>query len=361
MIREILEERKLPALKSREEMLELLQRYEYGFIPPKPESVEWIVEENMLPHGRIQYFCAGYADAYKITAKCVVNGKTFSFPFYGAIPAKPGTVPGKYPFFIHINFRENSPDIGLPTEELIDNGFAVFHFDYRTVTSDDRDFTNGLAGVLYADGKRAPTDAGKIAMWAWAAQRVLDFAYTMSDRLDLSRACVCSHSWLGKTALLAAATDTRFSFCHSNDSGCSGAAITRDKIGERIEDICRVYPFWFCENYLNYRQDVHTLPLDQHYLIAAVAPRYVSVASAANDSWADPASEFLGCAAASPAYEALGLTGLACEDRIPENDECLPDGRIGYHVRPGEHYIGRKDWHRLIQFIKKHSENTEQE
>ena len=184
MINTLLEERKLPALQSREEMLELLQRYEYGYLPPKPDSVEWIVEEHMLPHGWIGHFCAGMADAYKITAKCTINGKLFSFPFYGAVP----TSPGKHPFFVHINFRENSPDIGLPTEELIDNGFAVFNFGYKVVTSDNGDFTDGLAGVLYEDGKRSPTDAGKIAMWAWAAQRVLDFAYTMADRLDLSRA-----------------------------------------------------------------------------------------------------------------------------------------------------------------------------
>lgn len=354
MINTLLEERKLPALQSREEMLELLQRYEYGYLPPKPDSVEWIVEEHMLPHGWIGHFCAGMADAYRITAKCTINGKPFSFPFYGAVP----TSPGKHPFFVHINFRENSPDIGLPTEELIDNGFAVFNFGYKVVTSDNGDFTDGLAGVLYEDGKRSPTDAGKIAMWAWAAQRVLDFAYTMADRLDLSRACVCGHSRLGKTALFAAATDTRFTFCHSNDSGCSGAAITRGKIGESIEDICRVFPFWFCENYLQFRQDVFALPLEQHYLLACIAPRYVSVASAANDSWADPASEFLACAAASPAYEAMGLTGFVCEDRIPEQDENLPEGHIGYQIRPGEHYFGRTDWHRLMQFVKKHSENN---
>ena len=89
-----------------------------------------------------------------------------------------------------------------------------------------------LPFILYKDGKRKPNDAGKIAMWAWAAQRVMDYAQTLVDVLDLKNGVVCGHSRLGKTALLAAATDERFAFVYSNNSGCSGAAVTRKKQGE---------------------------------------------------------------------------------------------------------------------------------
>ena len=144
----------------------------------------------------------------------------------------------------------------MPTEELVDNGFAVLSFCYKDVTSDDGDITDGLAGVLYEDGKRGPTDAGKIAMWAWAAHRVLDLAENF-EALDMTRAIVCGHSRLGKTALLAGATDERVFVAHSNDSGCSGAAITRDKDGEKVSDITTRFPYWFCENYYKSAYEVH--------------------------------------------------------------------------------------------------------
>ena len=251
MLLELLKERNLPPLLPREEMLTILQREEYGFLPPPPEALSFRVEKNTILN-----FCAGKATCDKVTAECTVGGKPFSFPFYVTLP----TAEGKHPFFVHINFRPDVPDRYMPTEELVDNGFAVLSFCYKDVTSDDRDFTNGLAGVLYGEGARTPTDAGKIAMWAWASHRVLDYAETISDRLDLSAAVVCGHSRLGKTALLAAATDPRFTHAYSNDSGCSGAAISRGKKGETAEAIYRVFPHWFCENFEKYGEREDEMP-----------------------------------------------------------------------------------------------------
>lgn len=345
MLNQLLSARSLPSLCSREQMLDILQREEYGYLPPRPESMTWTVQPKY-----IRNFCAGKATVEKVTLTCMLRGGAVSFPCYCAIP----TTPGKHPFFIHINFRPDVPDRYMPTEEIIDNGFAVLSFCYEDVTSDDGNMTDGMAGILFPDGVRSDTDPGKIAMWAWASHRVLDYAYTLSDRLDLDRAAVCGHSRLGKTALLAAATDRRFRFAYSNDSGCSGAAITRDKVGEHVSDIWRRFPFWFCKNYGKYAEREDEMPFDQHFLIAAIAPGYVLVGSASNDSWADPDSELLACAAASPAYEQLGLQGFVCEDRLPRIDDVYLEGRIGYHLREGLHYFSRTDWQRLIKFVNIH-------
>ncbi len=344
MLKELLAERKIPDFLSREEMLDILQCEEYGYMPPKPEKVEYKVTENF-----VRTFCAGKATLSKVDITVTVKGNDFTFPMYAVIPKKEG----KYPFFVHINFRSDVPDRYMPSEELFDNGFAVLSFGYKDVTSDDGDFTNGLAGALYENGVRGPRDAGKIAMWAWAAQRVLDYAETV-DKLDMNCATVCGHSRLGKTALLAAATDERFKFAYSNDSGCSGAAITRDKVGEKIADIHRVFPFWFCENYANYVPNVHSLPFDQHFLAASILPRYVLIGSAELDEWADPLSEMLTCVAVGPLYEKYGMKGFIYEDRLPKAGDVYLEGSIGYHNREGEHYFSREDWARLIKFINMH-------
>ena len=234
-----LKKRNVPSLKSRAEMLELLQREEYGCLPKAPESFVWEAEPGVADN-----FCAGKATLEKLTFRVVVNGKDFVFPVYLAVP----TAEGPHPFFVHINFRSDVPDRYMPTEELIDNGFAVLSFGYEDVTRDDGDFTSGLAGVLYENGKRAPHDAGKIALWAWAAMRCMDYA-EHDERLDCAKSVVCGHSRLGKTALLTAALDTRFAFGYSNDSGCAGAALFRGKKGEQLDDIYRQFPFWFSESF----------------------------------------------------------------------------------------------------------------
>lgn len=340
MIKETLKERKLPPLKSREEMLEVLLQNEYGYLPPKPDNLTWSVEEDTIP----KYF-GGSATFNMVTITATFGDKEFSFPCKAVLP----TAPGKHPFFIHINFRPDVPDRYQPTEELIDNGYAVLSFCYNDVTKDNGDFTDGLAGVLFENGKRNPSDPGKLAMWAWAAQRVMDYAETL-DCLDLSKAIVAGHSRLGKTALLAAATDARFYCAHSNDSGCSGAALSRGKNGETVQQICQRFPYWFCENYVKASiEPVENLTFDQHYLVACIAPRKVHITSADGDLWADPVSEFLTCWAASPAF---GENSFICPDRIPETGDRFFEGTIGYSIRKGLHSFCRRDWLNLIEFLK---------
>lgn len=339
----LLKERGIPKLLSREEMLRIMLTNVYGVMPQKPDDIKFEVSKNHMPR-----FCAGKAVCDKVTAVCTLGDKRFSFPFYATLP----TDTGKHPFFVHINFSADVPDKYQPTEELVDSGFAVLSFNYKDVTSDDGDFSVGLAGVLYPGGERnGDTAPGKIAMWAWAAQRVLDFAQTLPDKLDLSCAVVCGHSRLGKTALLAAATDERFTFAYSNDSGCSGAAIARGGQGESVRAICDRFPYWFCEKYKQYAGREDEMPFDQHYLVASIAPRRVLIGSASEDAWADPVSEQLCCFAASSAFE----SGFSCPDRAAEIGEEFFEGDIGYHLRRGLHYFSREDWNKLIKFVNIHS------
>lgn len=340
MLDVLLKERNIPGLLPREQMLDILQKEVYGYLPPKPESLNFEVVGAIAPK-----FCAGKARGDKVIAHCMIGGKEFSFPFNCVVP-----VEGKpHPFFVHINFRPDVPDRYMPTEELVDNGYAVLSFNYNDVTCDNGDFTDGLAGILFENGERKPADPGKIALWAWAAQRLMDYAETLSEELDLTKGIVCGHSRLGKTALLTAATDERFAIGYSNDSGCTGAALSRGKNGETVDKICNKFPYWFCGNYHQHRQKEQEMPFDQHYLIASIAPRCVLVGSASEDDWADPISEQLGCLAAAPAFGG----DFQC-DRPAQIGDAFLEGKIGYHLRKGLHYFSRMDWLRLMEFAAKH-------
>lgn len=336
---ELLRERALPLLKTREEMLDILQREEYGYLPPSPEKISF--SEMPFP-GRAPHL-AGQAVCKRVKIAMTLGGRDFSFPVNVIMPCAEGV----YPFFVAPTFEKAPLNLYLPIADIIENGFAVLSFCYEDVTKDNSDFTDGLAGVIYADKERGESDPSKIALWAWACHRVLDYAETV-DKLDMKGACVCGHSRLGKTALLAGATDPRFAFVHSNCSGYGGAASTGGVLGEtNMPAVSR----WFAYSYAKY-ECARTVDFDQHYLLALIAPRYLSVTSAYEDTWANPESEFLTALAATPAYEACGVKGLVTADVLPKPGDDLSDGNIRYAYRLGTHYFDRSDWLGLMQFVK---------
>ncbi len=319
---------------TKQNMLGVLLSEEYGYLPNRETSLSWEVKEEQ------SNYAAGKATLFHMVMHAEFPTGTFSFPFRAVIPNKKEQIP----FFVHINFRPDVPDRYQPTEEIVDNGYAVLSFCYQDVTSDDGDFGNGVAPyILGASEQRADTDCGKIAMWAWAASKIMDYAETIPE-LDKSRAAVAGHSRLGKTALLTGAQDSRFSLVISNDSGCSGAAVTRGKQGEDIETITRVFPFWFCKNYQKYANRHDNLPFDQHWLVAASLPARVCIGSAEEDLWADPEAEFLSCVLADEYGKHFGLDVFPKVTEFPKTGDRIAGNMACYHVRPGCHYFGREDW-----------------
>ena len=95
------------------------------------------------------------------------------------------------------------------------------------------------------------------------------------------------------------------------------------------------------------------MPFDQHFLVAAIAPRRVAIGSALEDAWADPNSEYLSACAASEAWELLGKSGFLHPDRLPEVGERMTGGTVAYHLRGGTHYLSREDWQVYMDIMKK--------
>jgi hypothetical protein len=235
------------------------------------------------------------------------------------------------PVIVVLNFRGNDETIDpdqahrWPYQKVMQAGYAVLTADYRQIEPDDPNPPSPGVRALF------PTETwGAVAAWAWGVSRLLDIA-TRTELVDPTNAIALGHSRLGKAALWAGVQDERFAVTVSNGSGCCGAALLRHPGGEDIEAITTRFPHWFVPSFAQYAGKADELPVDQHQLLASLAPRRAYVASAEDDAWADPVGEYLAVEAARPAF--------------------APNG-IGYHVRPGDHDLLEEDWLKALAFVK---------
>ena len=93
------------------------------------------------------------------------------------------------------------------------------------------------------------------------------------------------------------------------------------------------------------------MPVDQHELLALIAPRPLYVASAEEDLWADPRGEFLSAFYATPVYHLYGKKGIETKD-MPGLNQPIQN-TVAYHIRTGKHDVTDYDWEQYINWAKK--------
>ncbi len=366
--------------KRRPELLELFETYVYGRSPQRPKQLDFVVtsvDADAL---------GGKAVRKEITVALTdkLGGPTMDVLIYF-----PKSAARPVPAFIGMNFGGNhticadpgiklsegwmrpKPNAGVEKnrateasrgsaasrwqlETVLARGYGLVTMYYGDLEPDyATGWKNGLRGTLGKGGdtKFKNDDWGAIGAWAYGLSRAMDYLQRDGD-IDSKRMALIGHSRLGKTALWAGAQDERFAMVISNESGCGGAALSRRAFGETVERINTSFPHWFCGNFKNYNSREANLPVDQHELIALIAPRPVYIASAEGDQWSDPHGEFLAAQGAEPVYRLFGEAGLGVKNMPGLNQ---PVGTfIRYHIRSGKHDVTAFDWEQYLNFADRH-------
>ncbi len=347
----------------RPELLDLFESQVYGRRPPEPKELTFDVAESRPEylHGKgvrkdVKVFEPGPDGPKQLLKFTLFVPRESERPvpaFVGVHlfdTASDNPLPG--------NLLQEDVGEPLPGEKLLDvildRGYAIATLNPDDFCPDDKQtFRQGVLEHYYPERSGPPgaEEPGAIAVWAWGLSRALDYMQ-QDPQIDANRVAVIGHSRRGKTALWAGAEDQRFALVISNDSGCGGAALSRRRFGETVARINNVFPHWFCDNFNQYNDREGELPIDQHELVALIAPRPVYVASAQEDGWADPKGEFLAAAAAEPVYRLFDRQGLGTDEQPPLNKSV--GEYIGYHIRSGKHALTDYDWLKYLDFADKH-------
>jgi hypothetical protein len=360
--------------KRRPELLDLFGRHMYGTIPAEKINVSYdIVSENREALG-------GKATSKQVRFTFSNGDKKNEAYLLLFIPNKPK---GKVPIIVGYNFKGNhstttdtmiiySPALCLALEPgspdwvrgsqasrwsydlIIDRGYAIATMCYHDIFPDKPELKDHSVISLFSGYNSQKTDPAEwqaIGAWAWGSSRIVDFLEG-EEKIDTNKIAIMGHSRQGKAALWAGAIDPRFQIVFSNESGCGGAALFRRKYGETAEIINFKFPHWFCVNFRQYNDKEEKLPVDQHQLLALIAPRKVYVASAEGDRWSDPKGEFLSAYHTGPVYKLYGLSTIESDEMPGLHAPIMED--IGYHIRAGKHDVTEYDWKCYLDFADKH-------
>ena len=332
----------------RPEILKLFEDHVFGQVPKDFDDIRFKIKN------KDKKAMNGKATLKEVAITVTRNKKSVTMNLLMFTPNK---VKKPVPMFLVINHRgiktmdvaRQNKDGFWPAEEVIEAGYGISGFDVIDVSPDDKvTFTEGILDQLYPEQLEMDNGMRGLGAWGWGASRAVDY-FEKDKSVDATKIISVGHSRGGKSSLWFGAQDERVAITISNESGNSGAALSRRNFGETIERITTNFPYWFCANYQKYAGNEDKLPVDQHMLMALIAPRAVYVASAAEDLWADPKGQYLGLKESQPVFNLYGIeTNLPPE--MPDVNEQIIHPHMGFHNREGKHNMTPYDWQQFIRF-----------
>jgi hypothetical protein len=338
--------------KRRPEILDDFQREIYGRIPAMTPQVKFEVRsiepDALEGAAKIKHIIGVIDNASYPAAKPEIDVTLYT----------PAHATGPVPVMVMIGgfaFGQPSAAPAGPSalQQLLAKGWGCAAFNPTSVQADTGAGLNaGIIGLVGRGQPRQPEDWGSLAAIAWGLSRTIDYFETDKD-VDAKRLGVEGHSRWGKATAVAMAYEPRWAIGYSSCSGEGGTKLHRHDIGECVDNVCAASEYhWMAGNFLKYGGRWDALPIDQHELIALIAPRPIFVTGGTTDLWSDPVGEFKACVAAGPVYRLLGKKDVG-QTAMPAPDAELISGDIGFRFHAGGH-TDALDWPTFLKFADKY-------
>jgi endo-1,4-beta-xylanase len=277
------------------ELKALFQDYEYGHLPPKAEKMT-------IKRGKVSIDHENGVALQDIEVKLEHKGKSL---LLHVRLARPADAKGPMPVIIQgaFFFGRKAPASGRRFAAFTKRGYAVAELPFTEIAADNKNRFKG-SGIHQLFGESI--DCGALMAWAWGTSRVID-ALSNCDEIDVRKVIATGHSRYGKAALVAGALDERITITVPSHSGCAGSAPFRFIYGksEQLHNIAGAFPYWFRPNFNQFIDKVDRLPIDQHELLALVAPRALLQTEGTKDAWTNPEGAQLTHLAAKKVYDFL--------------------------------------------------------
>ena len=357
-----------------------LQKYVYGFLPDN--SSTRIISHRIVAESAFNG--SARIEEYKLVATATYNGQNEQTPEFNLVVAIPKNASGPIPVILMESFCPNHNTIPHPSisrdpeafscggngvmnkamlfvfgryisapplEMIMEKGYALATMFPSEYVPDREEAGLTDLKTLSAGHLDDKTRWGGVAAWAWGFSRAID-VLEQDERFAKDGIVTYGHSRYGKAALVAAAYDERIASVISHQSGTGGASLNKQKHGESVTEITDAYPHWFSKAYASYGGREEDMPIDQHALIALIAPRPIFLGNARRDVWSDPNGAFRAAQGAQQVYNLYNKQGLRQSKLKPY----IPDADLSFYIRPGTHGVVKEDWPAFLEFMNAHFE-----
>jgi hypothetical protein len=357
----------------RAEILRTLEYYAVGQAPPAPGNVTGrVVRAQSLAGGKFAYRLVRltFGPAEKLALDIGIYTPAGAGPFPVVI-APAGTPPGATPLprlpngptqgrgvnvLLVVGGGATTPAPEIPgagrgpaDPERIAAANAALARGYAYVTFNHNDCGEDTT-LREADGSWSfrttrffpaypGCDWGLLRAWAWGVSRIVDHLVT-DPLIDARKLIVTGASRTGKSAMVAAAFDERIALGAPVVTGGGGVGAHRlagPRRSETLDLMVTKYPNWFSPHLHAFRGHVAQLPFDQHWFLAACAPRAFLALEGDADTISYPEAVRQSLLGAKPAFALFGA-----------------EKKLAAHYAPHGHTFNADDWAALLDFADWH-------
>ncbi len=310
----------------RQEMIRILEDYEYGHMPPPPGNVQ---AATITPTRAITV-TGGLEAEYRMLRLAFGPEESLGFDLGIFTPSSSDAgAPEPYPILIALTYGATQNSL-MDASAALSRGYAVATVPYQQLGADSADYASSAFFPAYPE-----YDWRDISAWAWGISRAVD--YLVSDpALDPNKIMITGVSRLGQAVLVAGAFDERIALSAPVAGGMAFRFSGREMgegLGQGITEIVDQNTYWFGPRFPEFRNQTERLPCDQHWLPALTAPRLFIMSNSLQDEYGRAYAAVQTYLGAKPVYQFLGV-----------------EDSLGQFFREGGHGCTSEDWSAILDF-----------